>query len=193
MHQDTIAISAPQLYRSVIPFLPTSTILSKVYCQQADGCVQVIQGLDSGWPAHHAVLKGIALSDRTIIFSPNSTLLACTMLDHTIRVWNGVTGVALFSLRHWPDLVSGTMGTIAIVFSQDGTRLTSASSDAVCLWDAITGTLIIRITSSYLLFKYKSFPNNLLSPDSQRIVLVLRESSRAGRICLWDWVSGFLL
>ncbi|MBN2305091.1 MAG: WD40 repeat domain-containing protein [Anaerolineae bacterium] len=79
-------------------------------------------------------LEGHTDAVTSVVFSPDSTVLASSSADGTIRLWDSATGEALFILE-------GHTGEVNQVdFSPDGTLLASAGEDrAVRLWDVVTG------------------------------------------------------
>jgi WD40 repeat protein len=63
--------------------------------------------------------------------------LASASADETVRLWDAVTGAALWTLKGHRHLVG------SVAFSPDGKQLASASPDAtVKLWDAATGAAL---------------------------------------------------
>lgn len=79
-------------------------------------------------------LEGHTDAVTSVVFSPDGTVLASSSVDGTVRLWNPVTGDALFTLE-------GHTGAVNQVdFSPDGAILASAGEDGtIRLWDAATG------------------------------------------------------
>jgi len=104
--------------------------------------------LDATTGKHITTYKGQPL---TMVWSPNSQYLAAfdnsedmsqrisqqllpagTMIDTTVHIWNALTGEDVFVYR------GHTAGVNYVAWSQDGTRIASASADTtVKLWQAI--------------------------------------------------------
>lgn len=81
----------------------------------------------------HAVLQGHSERVRTVVFSPNGSLVATAAFDNTAAVWDAVTGQKLASLAGHDDFVND------VVFSPDGAILATAGLDGLIkLWDTST-------------------------------------------------------
>src|SRR5882762_9978945 len=71
---------------------------------------------------------------RSISFSPDGKLIASSSEDHTIKLWDAVTGKQLRTVMGGGDSV------YTIAFSPDGKVIASGGFDsAIRLWDATTG------------------------------------------------------
>lgn len=74
---------------------------------------------------------------KRIAFSPDNRLVAATVQDSGIKVWEVKTGKLLYSLFGHQN------GTNSIIFSPSGKILASGGNDHnVCLWDLETGQLL---------------------------------------------------
>ncbi|OGE56253.1 hypothetical protein PENARI_c003G00881 [Penicillium arizonense] len=92
----------------------------------------------SGWWAPSFVLRvsmTYTKSCSASSYRPDNRLLASASHDHTMRLWDSVTGVLYQTLEGHLDLVT------SMTFSPDSRLLTSASDDkTVRFWDSATGT-----------------------------------------------------
>ena len=103
-------------------------------------------------------------------------ILTSKARDHTIRLWDAVTG------QHKTTLIGHMDGVVSVVFSPDGRTLASGSQDGTArLWDVVTGkhktTLRGHTDSVYSV---------AFSPDGR----TLASGSRDNTIRLWDAVTG---
>jgi WD40 repeat protein/tetratricopeptide (TPR) repeat protein len=125
---------------------------------------------------HRSHIQGIA-------FSPDGRLASCGSTDHTVRVWDGVTGEELLTLR-------GRFHPEGVAFSPDGRRLASGASERsnlvssegeVTVWDAATGreTLTLRGHT-------KKVHSVAFSPNGKR----LASASADMTVRMWDAVTG---
>ena len=121
-------------------------------------------------------LEGHSDAVRSVVFSPDGTRIASGSDDHTIHLWDVVSGVHLKTLEGHSNLV------LSVVFSPDGTRIASGSGDhTIRLWDAASGTplKILELHSSNVELV-------VFSPDGKHIL----SHSHDSNIRLWDAVSG---
>ncbi|MDR0629076.1 MAG: hypothetical protein LBG24_05475 [Treponema sp.] len=111
---------------------------------------------------------------NSAVFSPNGNTIASGSSDHTVKLWDIVTGRELFTGRH-----SNAVRSVA--FSPDGKSIASGSADnTVKLWDAASGREI-RTFSGHKLGLYSA----VFSPDGKTIL-----SGSWNAIKLWDPETG---
>jgi WD40 repeat protein len=83
-----------------------------------------------------------------------------------VKVWDALTGTALFELREHPN-VPGINSTIkSVAFSPDGTRIiTGGENNTAKVWDARTGAVVLELKGHTTPVLGVAF-----SPDGTRII-----------------------
>jgi len=97
----------------------------------------VVQLWEDRMSAHIATLGGHSLQVKSVIFSPNSALLASESPD-VLQLWDARTGVHIATLKE--DWVYGS-----IAFSPDSSRLAETLRSTIRLWDGGTGAHIVTL------------------------------------------------
>ncbi len=120
-----------------------------------------------------ALLTGHTTAVRSMVFSPDGTVLACASDDRTIKLWNILSKESAATLM---------LGGIAMAFSPNGTTLASGSDDnAVKLWDVATGQNIATFEGHTHAINSMAF-----SPDGT----TLASGSDDNAVKLWDVATG---
>lgn len=115
-------------------------------------------------------------SVTSVAFSPDGETLASASFDHTVKLWDPVTGQELRTLLGHSEAVT------SIAFSPDGKTLASGSRDStVRLWDLTTGQELRTLRG------HTGWVNSVaFSPDGK----TLASGSDDGSVRLWDPVTG---
>src|SRR6266436_3358942 len=133
-HASSIEQSAAHVLQSVLPILPTNSLLSLSYTNPLDCHPICLKGLASDWPSCLMTLRGHSDSVTALVSAPNGGLLASASEDNTIKLWDPHTGEHLRTLEGHSSYVT------SVAFSPDGGLLASASRDnTIKLWDPHTG------------------------------------------------------
>lgn len=113
-----------------------------------------------------------------VAFSPDGSRIASGGYDHTVRLWNAVTG------KQIGQPMAGHTDTVgSVAFSPDGTRLASAATDGtIRLWDVRTGQQIGPPLTGHS----RWVASVAFSPDGARLV----SGSGDGTIRLWNAGTG---
>jgi WD40 repeat protein/basic membrane lipoprotein Med (substrate-binding protein (PBP1-ABC) superfamily)/transcriptional regulator with XRE-family HTH domain len=111
-----------------------------------------------------------------VAFSPDSTRLAASSDDGTVRVWNSRTGQLLLTFRAHKDQIW------SLAFSPDGARLATASDDgSVKVSDAGTGGEV------FTMLGHTGFVNQVVfNLDGSR----LASAGSDGTVRVWDGATG---
>ncbi|KAF9505148.1 hypothetical protein BS47DRAFT_1322404, partial [Hydnum rufescens UP504] len=176
IHRELIRGSAQQVYHSALAFTPYDTALYKTYSKDVKSCIRVLQGVEARWPQSLSTLIGHSDTVNSVAFSPDGLWLVSGSWDHTLFLWDAVSGTHIATLHSHSDKIS------SVAFSPDGLHLASGSLDhTICLWDAILGVHIATLQS------HSDFVRSLaFSPNG----LWLASGSSDQTICLWDAMSG---
>ena len=109
---------------------------------------------------------------KAAAFSPDSSLLATTAPDKTIRLWDVATGLPVRTLTGHTEIV------FQPIFSPDGSTLLSGSLDGTArLWDVATGA-----TLRTFLGHTASVYSNAFMPDGRFAVT----GGKDGTVRFWD-------
>jgi WD40 repeat protein len=68
-----------------------------------------------------------------VAFSPDGRRIVSGSADHTVKVWDAVTGQETITLR------GGASPVTCVAFSPDGRRIVAGGWDGARVWDAGTG------------------------------------------------------
>src|SRR5207245_863704 len=96
---------------------------------------------DVGTVSTVAVLRGHSADVRSAACSPDGTRVVTASLDETARVWEAATGREVMVLGGGGGFATGVRSA---AFSRDGRLIITGSEDAARLWDARTGTELLR-------------------------------------------------
>ncbi|KAL7948846.1 quinon protein alcohol dehydrogenase-like superfamily [Trichoderma barbatum] len=155
--------SAPlQVYVSALIFSPLQSKIRKIYKDDEPSWVNLKPTVETGWDACLQVLEGHRGFVNSVVFSPNSQLLASASNDRTIRVWDTNSGACLQTLHGHNDTIS------SVTFSPNGRQLASGSSDTtVKMWDINSGACLQTL-------KHFNFSINSIafSSDNQLLAVV---------------------
>src|SRR5260221_13840117 len=135
-HASSIGERATHDFQSVLPMLPTISLLSQSYTNTnpLDCHAICIKALESNWSSCLMTLREHSDRVTTVVSSPDAGLLASASKDKTIKLWDPHTG------EHLRTLEGHSYFVMSVGFSPDGGLLASASLDkTIKLWDPHTG------------------------------------------------------
>src|SRR5258706_328526 len=135
-HASSIEESAAHVFHSVLPMLPTNSLLSQSYTNTnpLDCHAICIKGLESNWSSCLMTLRKHSDRVTTVVSSPDGGLLASASDDETIKLWDPHTG------EHLRTLEGHSSSVTSVAFFPDGGLLASGSWDkTIKHWDPHTG------------------------------------------------------
>ncbi|CAE6379284.1 unnamed protein product [Rhizoctonia solani] len=108
-------------------------------CSGSDDATVAVWNIDTGTMVSRSY-TGHTGAVTSVTFSPDTTRIASSSADCTIRIWDKSTGALIYKLDGHESSVS------SVVFSPDGSLIVAGSTDGVIRqWDAKAGTLINHI------------------------------------------------
>jgi WD40 repeat protein len=123
-------------------------------------------------------LQGHLFGVRSLVFSPNSQVIASGSIDQTTKLWDVGTGAALRSFEHsdWVESIN---------FSPDGLTLASGSYDKTMkLWNADTGQEL-QMLESHSAESIQSILGQISQTNNARVSLADRWVTVEGEKLLW--------
>ncbi len=114
------------------------------------------------------------------VFSEGAELLAATLDDRTVGLWEVVDGKPL-------RIIKDDAGTKNLAVSPDGSLLTTGGSSEIKVWDAQTGSLLYSLSGPG-----KTQYSLTFSPGDEGAMLLAVEG-KEGDVQLWDARSGMLV
>lgn len=171
LNYSSIIAQAPlQTYGAALGFSPGNSVIKKLYWNTRLPSIQEITGVQENWDDCLQTLEGQKDWVRAISFSPDCHMLSSASDDHTVRLWDGITGFPIQTFESDEE-------QITISWSNDSQYLASVSfSGIVQLWH--------RTTRSQQVFQLERCPVKAIafSPDCRILALALLH----GAIHLWD-------
>ena len=129
----------------------------------------------------------------SVSHSSDGSRIVSAGYDSTVRVWDAATGELLRTLERVVEMVEGeeivrvdghTGYVYSASYSPDGSRIVTAGSGAVRIWDAATGELLRKLGGHTGHVYSASY-----SPDGAQIV----SAGYDGMVRVWDAATGYLL
>ncbi|KAG6810506.1 hypothetical protein H0H92_011557 [Tricholoma furcatifolium] len=175
----TIADSALHIYYSALPFVPSDTMMYKIYSKELDDSIALVAGGEKLWNPLLRTIEGHEDQVRSVAFSSDGTRIVSGSWDFTVRIWDALTGASLSILKgHQRDVKAAT-------FSPDGIHIASASEDeTVRLWDASTGTELAKLVGHDRDVTSVAFASDMVH---------LVSGSEDATVRIWDWPARKLL
>jgi WD40 repeat protein len=168
-----IRLSALHVYYSGVVSMPLCSLNGQVLHPKVG---RLLSQRDHQWSTGPILLEGHKQGVNSVAFSPDSTQIISGSDDHTIRVWDAVSGAHLHTMNGHKSRVS------SVAFSPDGSQIISGSGDhTVRVWDAVSGKHMHTINGHTSRVSSVAF-----SPDGSQIV----SGSGDHTVRVWDAVSG---
>src|SRR5258706_590204 len=172
------SLSAPHIYISGRPFLPSQSPLSKIFNSAFTRAIKMRVGNQSSWPAPPVEWTGHTGAIMSVIYSPNGARVVTGSSDKTIRIWDVESGATVGG-----PLTGHNGGVNSVAHSPDGPHIISGSFDCtIRIWDAETGAPVGDPLEGHTHWVVSV----AYSPDGQHII----SGSCDCTIRIWDAEAG---
>lgn len=141
----------------MLPFVPSTSLLNKISHRNIP---LLIRGCPVKWPPLLHCLRGHTQYISSVGYSPDGKKVVCGGEDHSIRVYDVITGTEdVVLIGHSADVTQ-------VAFHRNSSTIISASKDGtVRSWDTTTRAYIILLQSP------EGFTCMALSPDCSRVAV----------------------
>ncbi|KIX03045.1 uncharacterized protein Z518_06595 [Rhinocladiella mackenziei CBS 650.93] len=178
-----------QLYSGALVFAPQTSVIRRQFLDQAFQCIHHLPEVEEYWCSAIMTLEGYTTTIWSLVFSPDSQLLASTSANNIVKLSHTATGALSMTFEGHSDWV------FAMTFSPDGKLLASASDDGtVKLWDVEIGELHKTLSEATYCSPLKApvtrgSASVAFSPDGQLFASAAPDRT----IRLWNPRTGLLL
>ena len=136
-HKWAIENSPLQAYASALIFSPACSRIRVLFKKEEPKWITIKPAMGDEWGACLQTLEGHSGAVSSVAFSHDSTRLASSSDDRTVKIWDASSGACLQTLEGHSRYVN------SVAFSHDSTRLASSSYDrTVKIWDASSGACL---------------------------------------------------
>lgn len=172
-HSAAIEDAPLQLYCSALIFSPRTSLIRRIYRHLIPSWILCIPSVFESWDPRLRRLHHLE-SARTVVFSPDGTLIASGYSRGSVCLWDASTGARRRILK------GHTSEAVSITFSHDSKLIASASEDmAIRIWNAITGVELRTYQRTHRIRSVRFLP------DNKRIIF----NQPLGAIWSWDLVK----
>jgi WD40 repeat protein len=173
-----ITFSTPHIYISTRPFLPSQSLLSRMFCREFSKAIKIRVGHLLSWPMPPLEWTGHAGGVLCVGYSPTGSRVVTGSEDKTIRIWDAESGAVVVG-----PLMGHNGWVESVAYSPDGWHITSGSHDhTIRIWDAETGAAVGNPLEGHTGSVYSV----AYSPDGRHII----SGSFDQTIRMWDANTG---
>jgi WD40 repeat protein len=178
--EDSLKQSLAKVARQILREYPSARCLSSVNMEILDDVIDAVKAaIGDIWSVCLQTLEGHNGRITSVAFSHDSTRLASSSYDRTIKIWDASSGACLQTLEGHNDPVT------SVAFSHNSSRLASSSYNRIVkIWDASSGACMHMLEGHS-----RPVASVAFSHDSTR----LASSSYDRTIKIWDASSGACL
>jgi WD40 repeat protein len=175
-YQTPISLSALHVYHGGVTSMPECLLKKKAAGRRN---ARLVSEHEQGWQTGTTILEGHTDSVMSVAFSSDNSRIVSGSSDHTVRIWDAVSGAVLHALD------GHTSSVYSVAFSSDGSHIVSGSGDrTVRIWDAVSGAVLHTLEDHIETVYSVAFAS-----DGLRIV----SGSGDKTVRIWDAVSGAVL
>lgn len=139
---EIIEYNAAHIYLSALPFTPKDSLVRRTFLDLFTGLPSIeTYGINDHAGRCVMVVAETDWSVKSVTYSPDSKVLALSLNDNTVRLWDARSGVEICRLS------TGTGEEIrSIAFTPDGHCLTAGTENGNAFrWDTRTGRLLFSL------------------------------------------------
>lgn len=170
-----LSTSAGQVYDSALLFAPSQSILCILHSIEMPQ-ITAHNASEPSWGACLRTMYGHSSCVTSVVFSADGTRIISGSLDHSVQVWDAVSGA------HLNTFEGHTNSVCSMSISGDGKQIASGSMDGkIVLWDVSSGAHTVTLKGHK-----SSVISAEFSPDGKCIV----SGADDGTILVWGVNSG---
>ncbi|KKP06489.1 hypothetical protein THAR02_01447 [Trichoderma harzianum] len=175
-HRQLIEVAPLQTYASALVFSPTNSLVRTSFTSDEPKWIEISPVVEDSWTACVQILQGHRDCVTSVVYSSDNKYLASASVDHSIRVWDALTGEHVQTLEGHND----TVNSIAFLHGNYQYIASAAGDGAIKIWKIATGQCIQTLqghSSSVRSVAFSHDNNYLASSSTDRTIKIWDSNS----------------